>query len=46
LLHGEDGAILANVFITYIASGALAQAALHLAFEGGYDLIIGKAQFP
>jgi hypothetical protein len=45
LLHGKDRAILADVFIPYVATGALAQTALHLPLKGGNDLTIGKTQF-
>ncbi len=44
LLPGEDRPILADVFVSYIAPGALAQTTLHLALKGGHDLTVGEAQ--
>jgi len=43
LLEGEDRPVLADILVAHVAAGALAQTALHLAFQRGDDLLVGKA---
>ena len=44
MLKGKNRTVNADVFLTDVTPAAFPQTTLHLTFERGYDLIIGKAK--